>query len=170
MTFFPGEARVIEIEKQLKLLNEQFAEVKEMLLEERKNATRNNKAERRDDTCVVSVDDDDDDALVGREAEGEMDVRDSDVGTSVNNLSSKTCGNSEHTAKTTTATVLADDTANVPTTVVSYLQGLKALDETSASVSDRDHSEVESSVLGKPKSYCHRQKNKNKNKNEEKLK
>jgi len=150
-TFFPGEARVIEIEKQLKLLNEQFAEVKEMLLEERKNATRNNKAERRDDTCVVSVDDDDDDALVGREAEGEMDVRDSDVGTSVNNLSSKTCGNSEHTAKTTTATVLADDTANVPTTVVSYLQGLKALDETSASVSDRDHSEVESSVLGKPK-------------------
>ena len=151
MTFFPGEARVIEIEKQLKLLNEQFAEVKEMLLEERKNATRNNKAERRDDTCVVSVDDDDDDALVGREAEGEMDVRDSDVGTSVNNLSSKTCGNSEHTAKTTTATVLADDTANVPTTVVSYLQGLKALDETSASVSDRDHSEVESSVLGKPK-------------------
>ena len=150
MTFFPGEARVIEIEKQLKLLNEQFAEVKEMLLEERKNATRNNKAERRDDTCVVSVDDDDD-ALVGREAEGEMDVRDSDVGTSVNNLSSKTCGNSEHTAKTTTATVLADDTANVPTTVVSYLQGLKALDETSASVSDRDHSEVESSVLGKPK-------------------
>ena len=76
-----------------------------------------------------------------------MDVRDSDVGTSVNNLSSKTCGNSEHTAKTTTATVLADDTANVPTTVVSYLQGLKALDETSASVSDRDHSKVESSAL-----------------------
>ena len=28
-TFFPGEARVIEIEKQLKRLNEQFAEVKE---------------------------------------------------------------------------------------------------------------------------------------------
>lgn len=53
--------------------------------------------------------------------------------------------------QTTTATVLADNTANVPTTLVSYLQRLKALDETSASVSDRDHSEVESSVLGKPK-------------------
>ena len=99
-----------------------------------------------------------------------MDVRDSDVGTSVNNLSSKTCGNSEHTAKTTTATVLADDTANVPTTVVSYLQGLKALDETSASVSDRDHSEVESSVFRKTEELLPPAKNKNKNKNEEKLK
>ena len=49
--------------------------------------------------------------------------------------------------QTTTATVLADNTANVPTTLVSYLQRLKALDETSASVSDKVHSEVESFVL-----------------------
>ena len=49
--------------------------------------------------------------------------------------------------QTTTATVLADNTANVPTTLVSYLQRLKALDETSASVSDKVHSEVETFVL-----------------------
>ena len=49
--------------------------------------------------------------------------------------------------QTTTATVLADAAANVPTTLVSYLQRLKALDETSASVSDKVHSEVESFVL-----------------------
>ena len=49
--------------------------------------------------------------------------------------------------QTTTATVLADNTANVPTTLVSYLQRLKALDETSAAVSDKVHSEVESFVL-----------------------
>ena len=39
--------------------------------------------------------------------------------------------------QTTTATVLADNAANVPTTLVSYLQRLKSLDETSISVSDK---------------------------------
>ena len=49
--------------------------------------------------------------------------------------------------QTTTATVLADNAANVPTTLVSYLQRLKSLDETSISVSDKVHSKVESFVL-----------------------
>jgi len=49
--------------------------------------------------------------------------------------------------QTTTATVLADNAANVPTTLVSYLQRLKSLDETSISVSDEVHSKVESFVL-----------------------
>jgi hypothetical protein len=63
--------------------------------------------------------------------------------------------------QTTTATVLADAAANVPTTLVSYLQRLKALDETSASVSDKVHSEVESFVLALTKENKKRKLNTN---------